>query len=268
MARKARIGARPRRRLRPSLLGFRACAALLVFALALGGLLGCAKPPKGGRSVLLGAENRVLLILPLNIAAVMPPELEFVSAIVWQELETYLRADDRKLKTISAASAHDLWIKSIKQVRAGPQGKRAGFDDAARALAIELRKQTEFDAMIAPSLYVQEATIANRSASWDGVEREIDFETRGLEARGFVSIPLEGAAPAASLHVAVFDANGDKILDAKGGLELLARVRVSKDAATGQPKFTFEARDDLFQNREHVREGIGLAFTPLLPPPE
>lgn len=266
MARKPRIAARPQRLGRPT--PFEQCGIAALLALALGCAFGCAKAPKGGRSVLFGAENRVLLILPLNVAAVMPPELEFVSPIIWEELETYLRAGDRKLKTISATSAHELWVKAIKQVRAGPQGARAGFDDAARALALELHKQTEFDAMIAPSLYVREATIANRSASWDGVEREIDFEARGLEARSFVSIPLEGSAPAASLHVAVFDANGDKILDAKGGLELLARVRVSKDDATGQPKFAFEPRSDLFQNREHVREGIGLAFSPLLPPPD
>lgn len=268
MARKPRIGARSQRCVRPSLVALRGLAAAFALVLALGCLLGCAKAPKRGRSVLLGAENRVLLILPLNVATVMPRELEYVSPILWEELETYLRADDRKLKTISAQSAHSLWLKSIKQVRAGPQGARAGFDDAARVLAIELRKQTEFDAMVAPSLYVREAPIANRSASWDGVEREIDFEARGIEARGFVSIPLEGAAPAASLHVAVFDANGDKILDAKGGLELLARVRVTKDDASGQPTFVFEPRSDLFQNREHVREGIGLAFAPLLAPPE
>jgi hypothetical protein len=252
---------------RPALVAF--CGLAAAFVLALGGQFACAKAPKRGRSVLLGAENRVLLILPLNVATVMPRELAYVSPIIWSELETYLRVDDRKLKTISAQSAHSLWLESIKQVRAGPQGARAGFDDAARVLAIELRKQTEFDAMIAPSLYVREAPIANRSASWDGVEREIDFETRGLEARSFVSIPLEGSAPAASLHVAVFDANGDKILDAKGGLELVARVRVSKDATTGQPTFTFEARDDLFQDRAQLREGIALAFSPLLaPPPE
>ena len=246
-------------------LALRCLAALL----AVGALLGCAREPRGGRSVLLGAENRVLLILPLNIAAAMPPELEYVSPIVWEELERYLRAQDRELKTVSRETARKLWIGSIKKVRAGagPAGARAGFDDAARILALELQKHAAFDAMIAPSLFVRQAPIANRSASWDGVERELDFEARGLEARSLVSAtPLEGAAPAASLHVAVFDAQGNKILDAKGGLELLARVRVTGSDASGQPTFAFEARSDLFQDRDHVREGIGVAFAPLLPP--
>ena len=61
--------------------------------------------------MLLGAENRVFLILPLNVAAAMPPELEFFSPIVWEELELYLRAHDKQLKTVSRQIARKLWIE-------------------------------------------------------------------------------------------------------------------------------------------------------------
>ena len=60
-----------------------------------------------------------------------------------------------------------------------------------------------------------QAPIANRSAQWDGVERELEFAARGLEARSFVGRPLEGAAPAASIHYRVFDAEGDKLHEAR-----------------------------------------------------
>ena len=242
-------------------LGFFLGAALL-----LGFLIGCASEPRRERSVLLAAKNRIFLILPLNVAAVMPPELEFFSPIVWDELERFLLAHDKKLKTVSRAVARKLWVKSIQQVRVGEKGARAGFDDASRVLAAELRKHAEFDAMIAPTLYVREAPISNRLARWDGVQREIEFEARGLEARSLAATPLEGVAPAASLHVAVFDAKGEKLSEARAGLVLLVRVRVTGGDPSGQPTFQFTPRSDPFENRAHLREGIAAAFSPLLPP--
>ncbi len=238
----------------------------LAAAIALATLLGCASAPRRVRTVLLGKENRVFLILPLNVAAVMPPELESFSPIIWKELELYLRAQGKQLKTISRQAARNLWVRSIPQVRAGEKGARAGYDDAARALALELQEHAEFDAMIAPSLFVREALISNRSARWDSVERKLDFEARSLAARSLADKPLEGAAPAASIHVAVFDAKGEKLHEAQGGLELLVRVRVTGNNPAHRPTFQFATRTDLFVNREHVREGIAAAFAPFLPP--
>ena len=220
--------------------------------------------------MLLGAENRVFLILPLNVTMAMPPELEFFSPILWKELENFLRAHDKQLKTVSRQVARKLWVQSIQQVRAGEKGARAGYDDAARALVLELRKHAEFDALIAPSLVLREAPISNRSVRWDGVERELEFESQGFEARTLVAAtPLEGTAPAATLHVAVFDANGEKLHEAKGGLDLLVRARVEGTDPSGLPVFQFAPRADPFANHEHVSEGIAEAFRPfLLPLPE
>jgi hypothetical protein len=234
-------------------------------------LFGCARAPQDRqRSVLLGAENRVFLILPLNIAMAMPPELELPSPILWAELERTLRAHDKQLKTVARQVARDLWVRSIQQARAGEKGARAGYDDAARALVFELQKHAAFDAMIAPSLVVREAPLSNRTASWDGVERELAFEDQGFEARTLAAeTPLEGTAPAATLHVAIFDAKGEKLHEGKGGIDLLVRARVEGTDPSGAPIFQFTPRADPFQDREHLREGIDAAFLPfLLPPPE
>lgn len=236
-------------------------------ALALTGLLGCASAPAPReRSVLLGAEKRVFLILPLNVAMAMPKELAFSSPILWTELEHYLRAQDKQLKTVNRQTAHELWVRSIQQVRAGEKGVKAGYDDAARALVLELQKHAAFDVMIAPSLVVREAPLANRTARWDGVERELEFENQGLEARTIAGeTQLEGTAPAATLHVAIFDAKGEKLHEAKG-LDLLVRARVEGTGSSGAPIFQFVPRSDPFENREHLREGIAAAFQPFLPP--
>ena len=65
--------------------------------------------------MLLGPENRVFLVLPLNLATAMPAELEPFSTIIWEELERYLQAQGKQLKTVAPQTAHSLWI----QQRAG-----------------------------------------------------------------------------------------------------------------------------------------------------
>jgi hypothetical protein len=247
-------------------------------ALALAALLGCASPPPSEPTVLMGSGSETLLILPLNVALPMPPELENSSPILWRELEIYLREQGKELKTVSRQVARNLWIRSIQEARAGPKGARAGYDDAASALAVELRKHAEFDAMVAPSLFVREARIENQAASWDGVTRaiEFEFEEQRLGARTTVTNrPLEGVAPGVSLHVAIFDAHGEKLHEAEGGLDLLVRVQVrhkrpwSEDAAYApdeEPSFEFAPRPDPFGDRAHVREGFNAAFAPFLPP--
>jgi hypothetical protein len=241
----------------------------LAAALALAHLLGCASAPRKEKSVLAGGAAQNLLILPLNVTAIMPPELEALSSFVWTELEIYLREHGKQLKTASFRDARRLWLGSIRQARAGEKGARAGFDDAARLLVLELAKHAEFDTVIVPSLFVRKARISGSSATWDGVERPLEFEESGREARNILAnAPFVGAAPAASLHAVVLDAKGNKLQEGKGGLELLVRVRVlgRLGSPTPEPTLEFATRTDLFANREHVREGIAKALAPFLPP--
>ncbi len=241
----------------------------LAAALALAHLLGCASAPRNEKSVLAGSAAQSLLILPLNVTAIMPQELEALSSFVWTELEIYLREQGKQLKTASFRDARRLWLGSIRQVRAGEKGARAGFDDAARVLVLELAKHAEFDTVIVPTLFVQKAKISGRSATWDGVKRSLEFEEGSRKAEKLLaSIPFVGTAPAASLHAVVLDAKGNKLQEGKGGLELLVRVRVlgRLGSPTNSHTLEFVTRTDLFANREHVREGIAKALAPFLPP--
>jgi hypothetical protein len=236
-----------------------------VFALL--GLLGCAgEQPRPQRTVLLGSPEQTWLILPLNLAAEMPAEVRPYSAVVWQELERYLREQDKQLKTVNPEVARKLWVSSVQKVKVGEKGGRAGFEDAARVLAVELSKSAEFGALVAPSVFIREAEISERSAHWDGVQRELELDESGPRDPRLASTPFEGVAPAASLHIAVFDARGAKLHEGKGGLELLVRVRLTGEDSAGLPTFRFTPRGALFENREHVREGITVAFAPLLAP--
>ena len=258
----------------PDDLRFRIAVArfpgFLIAALASASLFACASPPPKARSVLAGGAARNLLILPLNVTAIMSPELEDLSAFVWSELEIYLRAEGKRLRTASFRDARRLWLSSVQQARAGEKGARAGFDDAARVLVLELAKHTDFDTVIIPSLFIREAPISGDTATWDGVERSLEFEQKGRAVRGLsADSSFVGVAPAASLHAVVLDAEGNKLQDAVGGLELLARVRVkgALDPAVGEPKLEFLPRTGGFASSENLREGIAEALAPLFLPP-
>jgi hypothetical protein len=226
-------------------------------------LVGCASAPRKERLVLAGNPARSLLVLPLNVATVMQPELEGASRVVWEELEIYLRAHGKELKTVSLAAARRLWVASIQEARAA--NPRAGYGDASMLLVGKLSQHAAFDAVVAPSLVVREATIAGRSASWDGTQRALEIEAG---ERLPADVPLEGVAPAASLHVVVFDPGGAELQEQIAGLELLVGARVRRDAAWGADaiELQFVPRADPFADREHVRQGIAKALTPFLPP--
>lgn len=244
-----------------------------IFALAL--TLGCASAPKQPeRSVLMGNPARNLLILPLNVAAAMPEELVAQSPIVWDELEIYLRGRDRQLKTVNPRDIRRLWIASVREVRARPEGAKAGYKEAARVLVGKLAQYAEFDGVIVPSLFIRKAQIHDQAASWDGVERPVELEASGAARTKLtmsdtmgdekLDAKLEGVAPAASFHAVVFDAQGNEIQEAVGGIELLVSVEALA-RRSGAITFKYVTRTDLFSNLAWVRQGIALALAPFIP---
>lgn len=240
--------------------------AALAAGLGLALAAGCASKAPEKPTVLAGSAARSLLILPLNVAAAMPAGLQERSPAVWHALEIYLRRDGRKLRTVSYAIARKFWLECIEEARK-KKGAKAGYDDAARLLVLRLTKYADFDTLIAPTLYVREARIEGRTASWDGITRPVEIEAPAGLARQVADVPLEGSAPAASLHAVVFDAQGNKIQEGRGGLELLVAVRVRQRDAFHAPEFQFEPRTDFFANAAHLQEGIAKALSPFLLPP-
>ena len=241
----------------------------LIATLAVASLLACASQPPATKSVLAGNAARNVLILPLNTTAIMSPELENLSDLVWSELEIYLRSEGKQLRTASRRDARRLWLSSIKQARSEANGAAAGFDEAARILVFELANHADFDTLVIPSLFVREAPISGNTASWDGVERPLEFEQNGHSARdAYVDGSYVGVAPAASLHAVVLDADGIELQESIGGLELLVRVRAKRLVGPAErAELDFAPHTGPFGNSEHVREGITEALAPFFLPP-
>jgi hypothetical protein len=208
------------------------------------------------------------MVLPLNLAMPVPEELGDPSLAVWQELESYLRSHGKQLKTVSYRDARRLWLASIGQARRVAESGKADYDAVVRLLVLELRRHAEFDAVIAPSVFVQQADMTGTMASWDGVTRTIEIHR---DNRKILQPAVSGSstARAASLHVVVLDADGYKLQEGQGGLDLLVRARA--DEGFGQIVdnrfWLFESRLEFFDDREHLREGIAKALEPFLPAP-
>jgi hypothetical protein len=218
--------------------------------------------------VLAGNAARTLVILPFNVTAEMPREIESLSPLVWRELELYLTEHSKRLKTLAFPVARTMWIGSIRAAQR-EKGDEARFDDAARIFVRRLAEHAEFDAVIVPTLYVKAASVAGRTARWDGVEQPIEIEVENRIRDGETGLRLHGEVPAASIHTVVLDAGGDRIHEGQGGLDLLVAARVlappSDFEGTGDVQYELATRTDLFSDREHVRAGIARALAPFLP---
>jgi hypothetical protein len=215
-----------------------------------------------------GRAARVLLLLPLNVAVAMPKGLEGPSLDVWLELENHLRAHGKELKTVSYRDARRLWLMSMERVRRSEKNDAAAFAAGASLLAVELRRHAEFDAVIAPSVLVREAAIRGTRATWDGVTRPIEIRREHRRIRRS-KLRASTTARSASLHVAVFGANGRRIHEGRGGLDLLVRAHIdeglSEYLASGRVWY-FEARPEFFDNPAFLREGVAKALDPFLSP--
>lgn len=241
----------------------------LALAPALGSLLGCGSLPRNPAAERAGRAAEAVMVLPLNVVMTLPGELEASSDRAWEALVAYVEAHGKRVQTVTLRDARIAWRGSIAVVASREETSGSGFDEAARVLALTLREEHAFDALIIPSLFVQTARMSGRSASWDGVRRQLEIEGDVRRIGSVVtSISFRGGAPAASLHAVVLDEAGNTLLQGQGGLELLATIQVhgKAGAAVRERAWTFEPRQDLFADPEHLREGIAVALDPFLPP--
>jgi hypothetical protein len=66
-----------------------------------------------------------------------------------------------------------------------------------------------------------------------------------------------------SLHVMVFDQDGDLVFQKYGGLDIVHDIDMAGAEFTMSPKRSL--KEALFKESDHLSEGIGIAFDPYLP---
>ena len=238
----------------------------LAIALAAALAVGCASDAPRSTTVLAKVPEQIV-VLPFNVTGPMPAELRDHAPQAWSALQGYLKAQGSHLKTLSPDAARALWATSLRDAQAAQQQTQRRLDQTVGQLFVaKLRESADFDAVIFPSLFVQRAIVSGTRVRWDGVERKLEIDTGPNAVELPDDAPIEGAAPAASLHVVVFDASGAQVHEKQAGLALLVRARAShvNDQVSG-PSFSFVPHSDPFGDRDALVEGIAIALDPFLP---
>jgi len=233
-----------------------ALVAALVACLAAAGCLG-----QHGAIVAPDEPQRPKLVVlaPVSFNQDVPKLLEPGVPIMREEIARYLEQWGCDLVVPDAEDFQDLWIASTRQV--GSLYDEAGEfvperrDEAVRRLIERLEaRHPSLDALVLPYLAVREASISGKNARWDGARRRIQID---LKHDDVLDLSINrGRGEATSLHVLVYGRNGEKVLEHYGGLEPMVRIEDKGEI------WVYGLQSNLFEDREVLRDGIGIAFRP------
>jgi hypothetical protein len=212
-----------------------------------------------------------VLLVSANLVLALRPELEGGVEPIQEEIAGYLEQQGRAVDRKSLPEARRVWNASVAEL--GAKGVELDFPTAAESFTRKLAAEHAFQALVIPSLLLQKVVVRHRGAGWDGVERRIrvvNTPRRGsgrnsdLLVDGMAFGSVNAAVAVSSLHLMVFTREGRRIFEGRGGLEFLEDVDLAKAVETFH--FEITPRNDLFRDRELLREAVGVAFTPYLPP--
>jgi hypothetical protein len=225
-------------------------------------------PPGPSPAEIAGRNAKVIIISPFNVVSSLPPELEDSTKLVSKEMVAYLEEHGKTVKRMAFRAGRDLWKASMQEVSSSGQDRN--FENAARIYARKIGEHLDFDVVIVPSLFVQNAEAHGRTAKWDGAKQMIPLEGEAGSTQAYQGNLGRLSVRAASIFVHVVDSSGETIHTKRSGLELIQHLEflVEKD---GQYSGGEHVRQGLVNDRppiedvERVREGIAAVFVPFLP---
>ncbi len=232
--------------------------AALIAAVA-GIVCGCAAP----RNHLYrksGADFERALVLPLNLVAAMPEELAGRANRVDKALLGYLAERGKAIEAIGFADASAAWRASEAECRSQAEKRCDRFAGVAPFMARHLRTNHDYQTLIIPYLLLRTARSRSDTAAWDGVKRPVEKSGRGFGPDGQMRF-VRGEIRAASLEVFAFSAEGEKVFQGVGGLDLVDRLHGTNDF----DPYDIEVREDVLGDEQMIREGVALALEPLVP---
>jgi hypothetical protein len=191
-------------------------------------------------------------------------------------LVEHLEAHGKTVRVIGFRAGRDLWKDSMKEVRAS--GEKQNFDNAARVYARRIGEQIDFDVLIVPSIFIQNAKMKSRTVYWDGAKQMMPIKGDINSKRANLYQGNSGtlSVRAASLFVHVLARDGSSIQTKRAGLEIIQHIewRVERRGGySGTEQVSQELVNDspAIEDKEMVRAGVAAALSPFLseevPPP-
>ena len=215
-------------------------------------LLGCApRPPQHpfeltpGRGD--GSSARRLLLAPMNALQPLPAaELSAGAGRVFAQVQDYLAESEKSVALLEGGKLQRAALRGSRN--AGPLS--VTLSDLHPAAVRELLGEGEdppFDALVLPDIVIRQAELEGRFARWDGVKRQHPSS---------FGMTWSGNTSAASLRVRIFAADGERVFEGFGGLDLLFRPVISERR--------MEPMENLLSDQWNLRQGVAVAFHPYL----
>ncbi len=225
-------------------------------------LVSCATEAPPSALQLAGMRARSIVVAPFNVALPLPDELRASTEMVADALLDHLKSKGKASQLLDPEMGHAVWQASIAEV--SRSGGPRNFESAIRAFAAKIQQRTAFDALIVPSLYIQNAASNSETTRWDGTGQKIEFVGR---ARKEIEMPPPTTLRAASLLIYVFDAAGKQIHTKRTGLELIQHMEIRLEKRQGYDKRIWTLKDDdpAIESEIRVRAAVAHSLYPFLP---
>jgi hypothetical protein len=226
------------------------------------GLLSCASSSEpASPAQIAGMRATTIAIAPLNVVLALPDELKSSAPLAAKALVEHLEANEKTLRAVDFRMAHALWIEATRDL--GESKEEHNFENAARIFTRKLGEKIDFDALIIPSLYIQNARIRSDIAHWDSAKQRIEFKG---QSRWEIEKPEVGTIAAASVLIYVLDKDGSVIHTKRTGLELIQHMAIHVEDRKGHDKRTWTVTNDVpaLEDETRVRAGMAHSLSPFV----
>lgn len=169
--------------------------------------------------------------------------------LVERELLSYLEAKGHA-RAASPDEVAKLWAAAVKKLGGAyspTTGQRRPKVDQAAAKAV--LKALDAKLLVVPVVVARDSKLDGTKARWDGVTRQI----------AALDWSFKGGTKAISLRIIGWDETGAIVFRSHGGLDFPYEMKGSRFV----PRF--ELKNPPLDEIDHVREGIAVAFDPLVP---
>jgi hypothetical protein len=216
--------------------------------------LACAAPPQHPHTIEVppgyGAGVQKAFLAPMNALSPAPRGLDEAADRIAEQIAGYLAQHGVAVETMSPsdfAARMGAARRRVAATRADASDAPAEDGNVAIAALLDALGADPTIAIF-PEAVVRKAEMSGASmAKWDGVRR-VQPTLAGYDWSGTTGV--------ASLRVVIFDPAGRRIFDGVGGLDVLFRVNVA------ERRMELIDEEDRLQDRDHLREGVCVAFHP------
>ena len=213
----------------------------------------CAATPKHQYELAPGRaytpDLRIALLIGINETNPVVGGLEKGEDTVFELVQSLLKQQGLELEIPKARDhekAADAAAATLRRrMLSGEAAALREIDYADLVPSILEELDSSADLVIVPNMVMRSAVWGTKTLRWDGVRRRVP---------GTGAMEMSGTGSAASLHVAIFAADGTRVFAGYGGLDVIWEINRAEEKMDLIP--------DRLEDIDNLREGVCIAFHP------